>query len=99
MAFRKVIVKRLTAIESFGSMDVLCSDKTGTLTEGKVRLHSALAVDGSASDEVLLHACLNAAFESGFTNPIDQAVRDQQTLDLAAWRKLDEVPTTSFANG
>ena len=92
MARRKVIVKRLTAIETFGSMDVLCSDKTGTLTEGKVWLHSALAVDGSESDEVLLHACLNAAFESGFTNPIDQAIRDRQTLDLAGWRKLDEVP-------
>ncbi|HEX6900437.1 MAG TPA: HAD-IC family P-type ATPase, partial [Thermoanaerobaculia bacterium] len=50
MARSKVIVKRLTAIENFGSMDVLCADKTGTLTEGKVRLHSALALDGSPSD-------------------------------------------------
>jgi Mg2+-importing ATPase len=91
MARRRVIVKRLTAIESFGSMDVLCADKTGTLTEGKVRLHAALAVDGSASDKVLLYASLNAAFESGFTNPIDQAIRDR-SLDLTGWRKLDEVP-------
>jgi Mg2+-importing ATPase len=92
MARTKVIVKRLTAIENFGSMDVLCSDKTGTLTEGKVRLHAALAVDGAESEKVLLHAYLNAAFESGFANPIDQAIRDHRAFDLAGWRKLDEVP-------
>ena len=91
MAEKKVIVKRLTAIENFGSMDVLCSDKTGTLTEGSVRLSSALAVDGSESEEVLLHAALNAAFESGFANPIDQAIR-ARPCDLTGWRKLDEVP-------
>jgi Mg2+-importing ATPase len=92
MARAKVIVKRLAAIENFGSMDVLCADKTGTLTEGKVRLCSALAVDGSASETVLLHAYLNAALESGFANPIDQAIRDHRAFDLADWRKLDEVP-------
>jgi Mg2+-importing ATPase len=92
MARAKVIVKRLTAIENFGSMDVLCADKTGTLTEGKVRLHSALALDGSPSDRVLLHAALNATFESGFANPLDQAIRDAQGLDLAGWSKLGEVP-------
>jgi P-type Mg2+ transporter len=92
MARAKVIVKRLTAIENFGSMDVLCADKTGTLTEGKVRLHSALAVDGSPSETVLLHAYLNAAFETGFANPIDQAIRDHRTVDLAGWSKIDEVP-------
>lgn len=92
MAKEKVIVKRLTAIENFGSMDVLCSDKTGTLTEGKVRLCSALDVDGSESETVLLHGYLNAAFESGFANPIDQAIRGYRTFDLAGWKKLDEVP-------
>jgi Mg2+-importing ATPase len=92
MAQAKVIVKRLTAIENFGSMDVLCADKTGTLTEGKVRLHSALAMDGAESGKVLLYASLNAAFESGFANPIDQAIRDRNAADLAGWRKLDEVP-------
>lgn len=97
MARSKVIVKRLAAIENLGSMDVLCSDKTGTLTEGRVRLHSALAVDGSDSAQVLLYASLNATFESGFANPIDQAIRDhaaghQEAVDLAGWRKLDEAP-------
>ncbi len=65
MAKQKVIVKRLAAIENFGSMDVLCSDKTGTLTEGKVRLHSALDIEGNPSDRVFLHAYLNAFFETG----------------------------------
>lgn len=92
MARAKVIVKRLTAIENLGSMDVLCSDKTGTLTEGKVRLRSALAVDGSESERVLFYAWLNAALESGFANPIDQAVRAQRSFDLDGWRKLGEVP-------
>lgn len=91
MARAKVIVKRLTAIENFGSMTVLCADKTGTLTEGKVRLHAALAVDGSESAEVLRCACLNAALETGFTNPIDQALREAG-LDLSDWKKIDEVP-------
>lgn len=92
MARSKVIVKRLTAIENFGSMDVLCADKTGTLTEGKVRLHSALDAAGRESEKVLFHGYLNAAFESGFANPIDQAVRGHRTFDLAGWRKVDEVP-------
>ncbi|MES1240009.1 MAG: magnesium-translocating P-type ATPase [Acidobacteriota bacterium] len=92
MARAKVIVKRLTAIENLGSMDVLCSDKTGTLTEGKVRLRSALAVDGSESERVLLYAWLNAAFESGFANPIDQAIREHRSFDLDGCRKLGEAP-------
>ena len=66
MALNKVIVKRLAAIENFGSMDVLCSDKTGTLTEGVVKLHSALNVDGQESEKVLLYAFLNAFYETGF---------------------------------
>lgn len=83
-----MIVKRLTAIENLGSMDVHCSDKTGTLTEGKVRLHSALAADGAASDRVLFHAGLNASFESGFANPIDQAIRDRGPYDLPRLPRL-----------
>jgi Mg2+-importing ATPase len=92
MAQSKVIVKRLTAIENFGSMTVLCADKTGTLTEGKVSFCSALAVDGSESEEVLRHAWLNASFETGFANPIDRAICEACHFDLLDWRKLDEVP-------
>jgi Mg2+-importing ATPase len=92
MARSKVIVKRLAAIENFGSMNVLCSDKTGTLTEGTVRLHAALDVEGHPSEEVFFHAYLNAFYESGFTNPIDEAIRFYRQPDLSGYRKLDEVP-------
>ena len=91
MAEKKVIVKRLASIESFGSINVLCCDKTGTLTEGVVHLHSALAVDGKESERVLLYAYLNAFFETGFANPIDEAIRGRK-LDVSAYKKQDEVP-------
>ena len=92
MAVRKVIVKRLASIENFGSMNVLCTDKTGTITEGVVTLQSANDVGGQASDRVLLYACLNASFETGFSSPIDAAIRSHGSIDISAWRKLDEVP-------
>jgi Mg2+-importing ATPase len=92
MAQNKVIVKRLASIENFGSMDVLCSDKTGTLTEGSVRLHSALNLDGQASDRVFLYAFLNAFFEKGFANPIDEAIRSHRQPDVSGYEKADELP-------
>jgi Mg2+-importing ATPase len=92
MALAKVIVKRLASIENFGSMNVLCSDKTGTLTEGVVKLHSALNVDGQESEKALLYAFLNASYETGFMNPIDEAIRKHRPLDLSGYMKLDEVP-------
>jgi Mg2+-importing ATPase len=92
MALDKVIVKRLASIENFGSMDVLCSDKTGTLTEGVVKLQSALGVDGHESEKVLLYAFLNASYETGFMNPIDEAIRTYRPFDLSGYKKLDEVP-------
>jgi P-type Mg2+ transporter len=92
MAQVKVIVKRLASIENFGSMNVICSDKTGTLTEGSVRLQSALNVEGAPSDKVLLHAYLNAFYETGFANPIDEALRSHRKFDLIGYQKLDEIP-------
>jgi Mg2+-importing ATPase len=92
MALNKVIVKRLASIENFGSMNVLCSDKTGTLTEGVVKLHSALNVDGHESEKVLLYAFLNASYETGFMNPIDEAIRKHRQIDLSGYKKRDEVP-------
>ena len=92
MAVKKVIVKRLTAIENFGGMDVLCTDKTGTLTEGTVKLRSAADVAGKASDAVLLYAYLNSTFQTGYANPIDQAVVAFRKLDTAGYTKLDEEP-------
>ena len=92
MARHKVIVKRLAAIENFGSMDVLCSDKTGTLTEGKVHLQSASDLEGNPSDRVFLHAYLNAFFEAGFSNPIDEAIRAYKQPDIAGFENAGEVP-------
>jgi Mg2+-importing ATPase len=82
----------LAAIENFGSMDVLCSDKTGTLTEGVVKLHSALNVDAQETEKVLLYAYLNASYETGFMNPIDEAIRKYRQFDLSGFKKLDEIP-------
>ncbi len=92
MAKKKVIVKRLAAIENFGSMNVFCTDKTGTLTEGTVQIRSALDFDGNPNDRVLLYAYLNAVSETGYLNPIDQAIRQHKTFDIAGYQKLDEVP-------
>jgi len=92
MAREKVIVKRLAAIENFGSMNVLCADKTGTLTAGVVQIHSALCLDGEKSEKALLYAYLNSFFETGFANPIDQALRNYCCQDVSQYRKLDEVP-------
>jgi P-type Mg2+ transporter len=92
MAKKQVIVKRLAAIENFGSMNVFCTDKTGTLTEGEVKIHAAIDIAGNASDRVLFYAYLNAASESGYANPIDTAIRQHKTFDISGYHKLDEVP-------
>ncbi len=92
MAQQKVIVKRLASIENFGSMNVLCSDKTGTLTEGVVKLSAAIDFEGHDSEKVLLYAYLNAVYQTGFTNPIDEAIRTYRTFDVSSYQKLDEVP-------
>ncbi len=92
MAKQKVIVKHLPSIENFGSMDVLCSDKTGTLTDGMVRLNGAFDISGSPSDSVMRHAQINAVFETGFLSPIDQAIRSSAEFDLSAYHKRAEVP-------
>ena len=92
MAQKKVIVKRLSSIENFGSMNVICSDKTGTLTDGVVQLQSTLDIDGTQSEKVLLHAYLNAFYEKGFTNPLDEAIRNYRKMDLSGYQKLDEIP-------
>ncbi len=92
MAEKKVIVKRLASIENFGSMNVICSDKTGTLTEGTVQVQSAIDVNGEVSEKVFLFAYLNAFYETGFTNPIDAAILNYRKIDLSEYRKQDEIP-------
>ncbi len=95
MAAHGVIVRELNAIENFGSMDVLCTDKTGTLTEGSLVLESAVDASGAVSHDVLLAAAVNARFETGLANPLDEAILarvEHDALDLTGWRKVDEVP-------
>ena len=92
LAQRRVIVKRLAAIHDLGAMDVLCTDKTGTLTEAEIRLVGHIDASGEDSPAVLRLAYLNSVFESGIKSPLDDAILAHEKLDVAAWRKIDEVP-------
>jgi Mg2+-importing ATPase len=95
MARKGVIVRRLEAIENLGSLDVLCTDKTGTLTEGVIALSAAVDADGRESVEVRRLAQLNAALETGIANPLDAAIVsacEKDGLSIAGWTKIDEIP-------
>jgi Mg2+-importing ATPase len=92
MAHRGVLVRRLNAIENLGSMDVLCTDKTGTLTEGVIRLEGAYDASGASSSDVLELAARNAALETGLDNPLDEAILGARRPDLSAVSKLAEIP-------
>lgn len=92
MAKSRVIVKKLASIENFGSMNILCADKTGTLTTGEIELKMSCDFAGKESSKVLLYAHLNAEFQSGYTNPIDNAILADGTPGILGWNKLDEVP-------
>jgi Mg2+-importing ATPase len=93
MATGGVIVRRLAAIENFGAMDVLCTDKTGTLTAGVVRLDRACGPAGDASSRVQELAALNAALQTGLPNALDEAIiKSLPALDLARWDKTEEIP-------
>ena len=92
---RGVIVRRLESLENFGSMDVLCTDKTGTITTGEVALSDAVDPDGDMSAEIKKLAFLNAAFETGIANPLDAAIvadGEADGLSVAGVTKLDEIP-------
>ncbi len=92
MAKNQVIVKRLSSIENFGSMNILCSDKTGTITVGKVTLKEALDTEGNHSAKTLRYAWLNASLQQGFKNPIDEAVRNIYPGDTHDFTVQAEVP-------
>ncbi|MDX2137289.1 MAG: magnesium-translocating P-type ATPase [Chloroflexota bacterium] len=95
MAAKGVIVRRLNAIENFGNMDVLCVDKTGTLTEGNIRLKNACDAQGQPSDEILLYAYLNAHLQVGMHNPLDEALIVSGTTvaqQAAVYHLIDEIP-------
>ena len=92
MAKKQVIVKQLAAIHNLGSMDVLCTDKTGTLTEGRIKLERHLDAQGNDSAQVLRLAYLNSFFETGLRSPLDDAILEHREIDASGWRKIDEVP-------
>jgi Mg2+-importing ATPase len=91
MSADKVIVKRLGSILNLGSMDVFCTDKTGTLTEARIKLERHLDPDGSDSQRVLELAYLNSYFETGVKSPLDDAILAHTEIDASAWAKIDEV--------
>jgi Mg2+-importing ATPase len=92
MAAHGVIVRRLESIENFGSMDTLCTDKTGTLTEGIVQLDGALNASGQPSNEVFRYAYLNAHLQTGLANLLDEAIVAHAQPDVTGVTKVDEVP-------
>jgi Mg2+-importing ATPase len=92
MAKKHMIVKRLAAIQDLGSMDILCTDKTGTLTEAKIRMERHVDADGRPSDRVLELAYLNSFFETGLRSPLDEAILDHKHVEVGNWRKIDEIP-------
>jgi Mg2+-importing ATPase len=92
MAKKRVIVKRLASIQNLGSMDVLCTDKTGTLTEAKIKLERHVDPQGKPSPRVLELAYLNSFFETGLKSPLDEAILANEGIDVSAWKKIDEVP-------
>ncbi|MBN8780707.1 MULTISPECIES: magnesium-translocating P-type ATPase [unclassified Thiobacillus] len=92
LARRRVIVKRLSAVQELGGIDVLCTDKTGTLTEGHIRLERHVDALGRDSERVLELAYLNSQFETGIRSPLDEAILAHTHIDVGAWRKVDEVP-------
>lgn len=93
LAQRKVIVKRLSAIHDLGQMDILCTDKTGTLTEARIHLVGHPGISGADDARILTLAAVNARFETGLKSPLDQALLDDaDPLEFVRWRKIDELP-------
>jgi Mg2+-importing ATPase len=89
---RKVIVKRLSAIHDLGAMNVLCTDKTGTLTEASIKLVRMIDGRGADCDRAFAYACINSKFESGMKSPLDDAILSARPFDMAPWKKIDEAP-------
>ena len=92
MAKKGVIVKRLSAIPNFGSMEVLCTDKTGTITEDHIKLIKCVNPKGEESEEVFTMAYLNSFFQTGIKNPLDDAIMDHGKPSITAYKKIDEIP-------
>ena len=92
MSRKGVIVKRLASIENFGSMNVLCTDKTGTLTENKIKLVLHVDMEGKDDEKVLLYSFLNSYHQTGLKSPLDEAILGYKDIDVKDYQKIDEVP-------
>lgn len=92
MAREKVIVKHLSAIQNFGSIDILCSDKTGTLTSSDTILNKYIDPYGNSCEKVFLLSYLNSNFETGIKNPLDLAILQHHKVDIETYHKVDEIP-------
>ena len=92
MAERQVIVKRLSAIHDLGAMNVLCTDKTGTLTEATIKLVRVIDGTGAETPSAFAYAFLNSQFETGMKSPLDTAILGAHPFDTTGWKKIDEVP-------
>jgi Mg2+-importing ATPase len=92
MSKKGVIVKRLSSIENFGSMNVLCTDKTGTLTENRITLVLHVDAEGHDDDKVLLYSYLNSFYQTGLRSPLDEAILVRKEIDISGFQKIDEVP-------
>lgn len=92
MADQKVIVKKLSSIQNLGEINLFCSDKTGTLTEGVLEISGITGIDGKENAAVKQMAYLNAYFETGFANPMDEALRKLDNISAEGYVKTDEVP-------
>ncbi|VVC03999.1 Copper-exporting P-type ATPase B [Candidatus Burarchaeum australiense] len=92
MSKKKVIVKKLSAIQNFGAMDILCTDKTGTLTLGEVILERHFDLNGKESEDVLKYAYINSYFQTGLKNLLDKAILKHEKHTFHSYRKIDEIP-------
>ncbi|HKF38758.1 MAG TPA: HAD-IC family P-type ATPase, partial [Ktedonobacteraceae bacterium] len=92
MAKQKVIVKHLESIQNFGSIDTLCSDKTGTITSGETQLEGHLDLLNQESERVLLFGYLNSSYETGIKSPLDEAILGSGSVDISGYSKIDEIP-------
>lgn len=92
MSKKKVIVKRLSSIQNFGAMDVLCTDKTGTITLNKIILEKHCDVNGKEDEDVLKYGYINSAYQTGLTNLLDRTILNHEKLLLKQFKKIDEIP-------
>jgi Mg2+-importing ATPase len=92
MSKKGVIVKRLASIENFGSMNVLCIDKTGTLTENRIKLILNVNLEGEEDEKVFQYSFLNSNFQTGLRSPLDEAILKHKEVDASKYQKIDEVP-------